>query len=269
MSPPIHKDWWLAAALTSATLPTALAQPATPVNGRQTGVLTTVTQGASPSSSSTAIYVDGTRGQRLTTGPNQSMHVLFSDQSAMTLGPNSEVVIAEYRFDKKTQDGNLLVDMTKGLLRVVGGFLSKSRDTVVRTNTATVGIRGGISAIENNGQTTSGTFLFGNHMTMSGNSGDTQTITRPGFGLTGGSNGVSGPQRISSSQLTSLLNRFEQQNNPPPPPPPSSGPPPAPSPGVQNIDPDRVSAPPPGSGGNNFQPTFKDLLGSLPPPPVS
>ncbi|MBX3656195.1 MAG: FecR domain-containing protein [Ramlibacter sp.] len=269
MSPPIHKDWWLAAALTSATLPTALAQPATPAGGRQTGVVTTVTKGASPVSTSSAIYIDGTSGQKLVTGPNQSMHVLFSDQSAMTLGPNSEVVIAEYRFDKKTQDGNLLVDMTKGLLRVVGGFLSKSRDTVVRTNTATVGIRGGISTIENNGQTTRGTFLFGNHMTMSNTGGDSQTVTRPGFGLTGSGNGIGTPQRITSNDLTQQLSQFDQQNNPPPPPPPPSGPP-APNQGVQNIDPNRAGSPPPGSGGgNNFQPTFKDLLGSLPPPPVS
>jgi|JI6StandDraft_1071083.scaffolds.fasta_scaffold34121_3 hypothetical protein len=271
MSPPIHKDWWLAAALTSATVPVALAQTVAPANGAANALVTTVTQGASPAAASTTIYVDGTRDQRLVTGPKQTIHVLFSDQSAITLGPNSELKIAEYKFNTQTQDGNLLIDMTKGLLRVVGGFLSKKRDTVVRTSTATIGIRGGITLLENNGGTTTGTFLFGQHMSMSGADGQGgQSVTRPGFGLTGNSGGISGPSRTSPGDLSNQLGQFEQGNGTPPAPPPP-GPAPAPSTQQVNIiDPNRVGPPPPGApGGGGFQPTFKDLLGNLPPPPVS
>lgn len=211
MTPPIQKDWWLAAALTGAALPAAMGQ--TPAAAqRQTGIVTTVTQGAASPGSSAPIYIENTRGQKLTTGPNQTLHVLFSDQSALTVGPNSEITIAEYRYDPKAKDGNILVDLTKGLLRVVGGAISKKNETVVRTSTATIGIRGGITLVETNGQNTSGTFLFGQMMRATGNNGNTQTVTRPGFGASIGSNQPpSTPQRIPVNQLNAQLNQLESR----------------------------------------------------------
>lgn len=210
MTPPIQKDWWLAAALTGAALPAAMGQTPAAAAGRQTGVVTTVTQGTAARSTSAPIYIESTRGQKLVTGPNQTLHVLFSDQSALTVGPNSEVTIAEYRFDSKTKEGNVLVDMTKGLLRVVGGLISKKNDTVVRTATATVGIRGGITMVEAqpNGDHSS-TFLFGQHMRVQGQDGQTMTITRPGFGVSGRNGQSSAPERVSSESLNNQLSRLD------------------------------------------------------------
>lgn len=216
MSPPISKDWWLAAALTSATLPAALAQPGVSSERRQNGVVTSaVTQGAERGASSAPIYIDGAANQRLSTGPNQSLHVLFSDQSAMTLGPNSELVIAEYRYDTQARNGSLVVRMAKGLLRVVGGLVSKKSETTVITPTSTIGIRGGISLVEASDQGTSGTFLFGQYMRMTGTSNNsTETITRPGFGTRSGSGGVMPPERTLVSQLNELLARFDSGQPP-------------------------------------------------------
>ena len=67
MSPPIHKDWWLAAALTGATLPTALAQQPASADRPQTGVVTSVTQGTTRSAGTAPIYIDNTRSRRLVT----------------------------------------------------------------------------------------------------------------------------------------------------------------------------------------------------------
>jgi hypothetical protein len=210
MTPPIQKDWWLAAALTGAALPAAMGQAPNAADGRQSAIVTSVTQGASGPGASTPIYIEATRGQKLTTGPNQTLHVLFSDQSALTVGPNSEITIAEYRYDPKTKDGNVLVDMTKGLLRVVGGFISKKNETIVRTSTATIGIRGGITMVETNGQNTSGTFLFGQGMSATDTNGNTQTITRAGFGTSFGDNQPpSTPRRIPVSELNAQLSRLE------------------------------------------------------------
>ncbi len=220
MSPPIHKDWWLAAALTGAALPTAMGQTVANAGRQQTGVVTTVTQGAPTTTA--PLYIESASGQKLTTGPSQTLHVLFSDQSALTVGPNSQVVITDYKFNSQTKDGNLLIDMTKGLLRVVGGFISKKTETVVRTNTATVGIRGGISIIEHQDNNTTGVFLFGQYMSVSGVAGETsglssgdpgthtglssgtppaQLIMTPGFGFTGSG----GPQRMPSSLISNFL----------------------------------------------------------------
>jgi len=183
MSPPIHKDWWLAAALTGAALPSAVGQPA--ADGRQTGVVTTVTKGQPGTSASRPLYIESTDGQRLETGPNQTIHVLFSDQSAMTIGPNTTAVISNYRFDPKTRDGNIAVELTKGLMRVVGGLLSKSRATAVSTPTSTLGVRGGIVDIEQGDGGTESTFHFGTELSATNRStGQTQNVNRAGFKIT-------------------------------------------------------------------------------------
>jgi hypothetical protein len=267
MSPPIHKDWWLAAALTGAALPTALAQPA---NGeRRAAIVTSVTQAAPGSAATSTLYLDAASGQRLTTGPNQTLHVLFSDQSALTVGPNSEVVIADYRYDRQSRDGNLLVNMTKGLLRVVGGLISKRSEARLRTPTATIGIRGGISLIDASETQTDATFLFGQQMRVTDNNGNETEVNRPGFGVSIGLGGLLGePFRVPVNTISSALQRLEQK----PPAPPL----PTPAPGADTggkpeneIANDRLK------DGNdatdNLDPgiTLKNLLGSTPPAPVS
>lgn len=252
MSPPIQKDWWLAAALTGAALPAAMGQVPTTAEGRQTGVVTSVTQGAPTTDASTPIYIDNTRGQRLTTGPNQTMHVLFSDQSAITIGPNSEVVITEYRYDSETKDGTLQVDLSRGLLRVVGGFISKKSETVVRTSAAEVGIRGGITTVDHQNGSTSANYLFGQQMRVSSTDGSqSQTVTRQGFGVTSQGNQLSEPQRTPSSELLGVLNRLGTSNQgpqttgtPSPAPAPSSGgssSSTSPSPSIGDLANDRVT----------------------------
>lgn len=250
MSPPIQKDWWLAAALTGAALPAAMGQVPPTAEGRQTGVVTSVTQGAPTTDASTPIYIDNTRGQRLTTGPNQTMHVLFSDQSAITVGPNSELVITEYRYDSETKDGTLQVEMSRGLLRVVGGFISKKSETVVRTGAAEVGIRGGITMVDHQDGRTSANFLFGQQMRVSSTDGSqSQTVTRQGFGITSQGDQQSAPRRTPHSELSGVLSRLETSNQGSqttgtPSPAPSSGgssPSPSPSPSTGGLANDRLA----------------------------
>lgn len=266
MTPPISKDWWLAAALTGAALPAAVAQTQTAPgpDGRKTGVVTTVTKGAAGTSA--PLYIESTRGQRLTTGPNETVHVLFSDQSALTVGPNSEVVIAEYRYDTHAKEGNLLVQMTKGVLRVVGGFISKRDETRVRTSTATIGIRGGISIVEADGNQTQGTFLFGQHMSMVDNKGNSVFVTRPGFGVSTQGDGIDSPSRAPTAQLAQLLQRVGG-----PVPPPSAAPvaPPAPIAGPNPLfvaaGPDRVGRAEQTPGGVDTPPSLAKVLGAQAP----
>lgn len=269
MSPPIHKDWWLAAALTGAALPAALAQPANA--DARTGVVTSVTQSGTSRPTNSTMYLDAASGQRLSTGPNQTLHVLFSDQSALTVGPNSEVVIAQYRYDTQKKEGNVLVDLTKGLLRVVGGFISKKNETLVRTATSTIGIRGGITIIEHEGRKTSGVFLFGESMRMTDNDGNEQTITRPGFGVTYDNGTLGQPTRSEGTQLSSLLNRLEGTPAPTPTPTPAPGPTPVPTPSPSGEPEDTLANDRLKDDNNALDNTdpLKKLLKSNPPPGTS
>ncbi|WP_374665746.1 FecR domain-containing protein [Ramlibacter sp.] len=267
MSPPIPKDWWLAAALTGAALPSALAQTTPPsAQARGPAGVITTTEPGKPAVVQ-PLYMEAARGQKVVTGPNQTVHVLFPDQSAVTVGPNSEVAIARLEYDAQKKEGSIALEFTRGFLRVVGGVISKRNEVLVRTATATVGIRGGISTLQSNGPNLMAQFLFGLSMSLTnnGNNGAPPLIiNRPGFGVMFGPGGLGQPIRLS----------------PPPPPAPPPGPAPGPAPGpsqgggtlpgggtpAPNLSPDRLGGPstppPPSQGGNAAPPTLQNLLGS-------
>lgn len=214
MSPPISKDWWLAAALSSAAVPAAMAQ-ANP-NAPRAGVVTAVSVGAPATSNAQTLMVGNqvVSGQTFTTGPSGQLHLLFLDQSAVTLGPDSELVLDTFQFDPATRQGQIRLGLNKGLVRVVGGQISKTQPTVVSTPHGKVEIQGGITMVETNGQNTSGTFLFGQGMSATDTNGNTLTITRAGFGTSFGSNQPpSAPLRIPVNQLNGQLNRLESSPN--------------------------------------------------------
>src|SRR5438128_12666650 len=70
--------------------------------------------------------------------------LLFLDESAMTIGPNSDLTIDQFVYDTKSGTGQLAMSASRGLLRFVGGKLSKQEEGVsLRTSTATIAVRGG------------------------------------------------------------------------------------------------------------------------------
>lgn len=85
--------------------------------------------------------------ERVESSPIGTGQFLFLDQSALTVAPNSNIVLDRYVYDPATQTGEFALSMTRGVLRFVGGRISKTTDAVITTPTATIGIRGGISII--------------------------------------------------------------------------------------------------------------------------
>ena len=86
----------------------------------------------------------------------------------MTVGPNSDLTIDQFVYDPKSGTGKLAMSATRGVLRYVGGKLSKQDNAVtLRTSTATLAVRGGafIANIQPNG-TTEAIFVFGNGLTV-------------------------------------------------------------------------------------------------------
>jgi hypothetical protein len=213
MTPPISKDWWLAAALSTATVPAGLAQ--TPAAGGGSGVVTAVAPGGQVTGNNEVMVVGSSvvPGQRLRTNATGVLHVLFMDQSALTLGPDSELSIDAFSFDPATQRGQIRLGLAKGTLRVVGGQISKTTASTIKTPHGTVEILGGITIVDTSAQNTSAQFLFGQSMRTTDNNGNTQTVTRAGFGTTFTGSEISSPQRIPTDQLNSLLARLESKLN--------------------------------------------------------
>ena len=222
MAPPlldIKAGWLAAAAATGAVSP--MVHAATPAN-EPVGVVTAVRPGVQIATTERIVYIGNsiTFGERLKTDSQGIIHILFMDQSSMTLGPNSELVIDEFVFKPKEQQGAIAVSLIKGALRVVGGFISKytgpqSRNGAqIRTATATIGIRGGISLVEVQDDWTRGVFLFGQQMEVTSPDGQkSQTVLRPGFSVTARRDQMDPPVRIPAEDLAKLLGSFETRGN--------------------------------------------------------
>lgn len=152
------------------------------------------------------------QNERITTDAKGQVHVLFIDQSALTVGPNSDVVLDRFVFDPATGTGKAAIQMTRGTLRFVGGKLSKQQDVDVKTPTATIGIRGGISIVQ---QQPNGQFLvvhlFGDKTSIKNNDGTTTDLTRRGFGVLvpGGQ-----PFEMTADQMKALLAALEGGTGP-------------------------------------------------------
>lgn len=219
MTPADAKDWWLAAAAISSTLtaaPNVRADTAAPTAGEKAGVISGLKPDVRTAKGDRVLYVgsDMYRGEKLLTGPEGTLHILFMDQSSITLGPNSELTIDEFVYDPNAKKGKIGVSLSAGLARVVGGQISKTNDTTVKTASGTIGIRGGISVVETRGSNTSTTFLFGQHMNTQGQDGQTRTVTRPGFGVSINDGQTGSITRTDSNQLNTQLQQFGSRPNP-------------------------------------------------------
>src|SRR5216684_2404704 len=116
--------------------------------------------------------------EHITTAETGQTQLLFLDESSMSIGPNSDLTIDQFVYDPKSGTGKLAMSATRGLLRYVGGKLSKQDDAVtLRTSTATLAVRGGafLLKIERDGQTQV-IFVFGDGLTITGLNGIVDTL---------------------------------------------------------------------------------------------
>jgi hypothetical protein len=125
------------------------------------------------------IGIDVQANELITTNENDRAHLLFLDGSSLTVGPNAQLTIDRFVFDPTTKTGELAINASKGVLRLVGGKISKGSPITITTPSSTIGIRGGITILDVKANQTDSTFVFGKDMTVRGG-GQTQVATRPG-----------------------------------------------------------------------------------------
>ena len=151
--------------------------------------------------------------ERITTNEGGQTQLLFLDESSMSIGPNSDLTIDKFVYNPGTGTGELAMTTTKGILRFVGGKLSKQdKGVVVRTNSATLAVRGGAFLLDQqpNGSLRA-VFIHGNGLTVTGANGISQTLQRPGFAvaIAGPGASPSSPFQVSPGQLAQLLTQLD------------------------------------------------------------
>jgi hypothetical protein len=123
--------------------------------------------------------------ERVVTGAAGQTQLLFLDQSSLALGPAADLTIDNFVYDPSTSAGRLAMSTTKGVLRYVGGALSKNENAVtIKTPSGELGIRGGTFLLSQGplGQLEA-LLLYGNGLRITPNCPGCipQLITRPGF----------------------------------------------------------------------------------------
>ncbi|MEP3046547.1 MAG: FecR family protein [Roseibium sp.] len=128
--------------------------------------------------------------ERIETGGSGLVQVLLVDGSTFTVGSNSDLVIDEFVYDPDSGSGKLVTTFSKGVVRFVGGRLSKKRGGVtVNTPVGTIGIRGGIANLNLGTDPWVFSLLFGKDLTITGPDGQVYRIHQAGYTLTIGPNG--------------------------------------------------------------------------------
>ncbi len=93
----------------------------------------------------TASSGDGVQvSDRLSTGKTGAATITLKDGTVLTMGPDTTMDLRQFAFDSTTQEGNLLLDLLQGSVRVVTGLLGKVNPELfkVKTPTSVVGVRG-------------------------------------------------------------------------------------------------------------------------------
>ena len=183
----LRRSLVLALVVTSALAGAASAQtPPTKI-----GVAAAVNQqltGTPPSAASRVLQIgnDVFHRERLVTDARGQAQMLFVDGSAFTVGPDSDLLLDEFVYDPASGTGKLAATAAKGVIRFVGGKLSKNQPVTISTPTATIGIRGGIGivSVDATSGATRATFLFGQEMTVTSATGAVERVARPGFTTT-------------------------------------------------------------------------------------
>ncbi len=160
------------------------------------------------------IGIDVQANEVVTTSATDRAHLVFLDGSSLTVGPNAQLTIDKFVFDPATKTGELAINASKGVLRLVGGKISKSQPITITTPSSTIGIRGGITILDVKARQTDSTFVFGKDMTVRG-AGHTQTATRPGSMIVTNFGSPPGmPTLLAQGALNAQLGALEGRRTP-------------------------------------------------------
>ena len=91
-----------------------------------------------------AVGTEVMAGDVLRTAADSNAGVMLKDDTRVALGPNSQVALDKFAFNANTHEGGMFVSVLKGTLSMISGLLVKAnpRQVLVKTPTATIGIRG-------------------------------------------------------------------------------------------------------------------------------
>ena len=208
----------LAASLLASAIPLVAVQADTPLKVGVDAAVNTNANGTPPGGTSKKMVIgeDVVHNERITTDASGQTQILFVDGSSVSVGPSADLTIDEFVFDPRTGAGKMTLTDLQGAMRFVGGKLSKEEGAVtVHLGTATLGVRGGIFlANTQRGGASNVIFVYGKAVSVSGQSGCSQQLYRPGFEVSISAPGAcpDSPHPAPLGAMSSILLNLDGRN---------------------------------------------------------
>ena len=186
------------------------------------GVASIAAIAADRSSRELLVAHEAMRNERIDTSERGQVQLLFADQSSLSIAPGSDVVINEFLYDPQTQTGNLTATVTTGLLRYVGGEISRKQDVAFYTPGTVVSVRGGIiwirvergAGVDRGGGRTEVLFLSGERLCVTA-SGQSQCTTQLATVISSArGEAPSAPVPVTTETVQTLFNSLQPTDGP-------------------------------------------------------
>ncbi len=136
--------YWMMAVLAGAVLMSSVA-PGPAEAARSVGVATVIVRdvtGTLEKSRRVITSQDGVfQNEVIETNEDSATEIVFLDQTKISIGPNSKVILDKFLFDPDPKKGTFVVNVVSGMFRFASGGLSKNAYEI-RTPVSTMGVRG-------------------------------------------------------------------------------------------------------------------------------
>ena len=102
-------------------------------------------------------------GDSIITEAASTAQILLMDQTTLTIGENSELVIDEFVYDPQTKIGKIISSVKIGTVKIITGEISKTNpdNLEIKTPTGSIGARGTEFAVVTESDTKSTVVLLG------------------------------------------------------------------------------------------------------------
>lgn len=147
------------------------------------------------------------RADTVKTGRRGRVQLMFADNTLVSLGTNTDMAIADYRWNPDQKTGAMKTRVNEGVFRIMGGAITQAAPDNFKTETpaGTIGIRGSMYAGKVSGKSLRLLFQGGKGIYVRNRAG-TVNIDRPGFGtfVAGPGTSPAKPARLDSEALDQL-----------------------------------------------------------------
>ena len=153
--------------------------------------------------------------ERIATTTSGLVQVLLVDGSTFTVGPDSDLVIDKFVYDPNKGTGQIAASFSKGVMRFVGGKISKSDNAVtIKTPAGAMAVRGCIiltqvkPATQASAASVAAILVFGDYLKMTN-----RVIFDNGTGIFISANGNTQVKKATAADIGGMLAGLSNSNN--------------------------------------------------------